>query len=583
MNKYYSYPNIDLWKNETWANKVSPAGHLIQYMQEHNTVAVSDYVPTYDISGYDDLTKHPLYRRKTHGIDDPGIVKELADCGISYLCTGQGGGAVRPEHCWICLCPQNAIDNWEKLPVYMFFDAEDETSPLWTMRALKHHWDKVEMLKRSMDFVLVILVDQYPSYDRIYFNIMQEFSILFPCDINRMYVDVSRVIDHMQLKDVPGFAYVDASGKPADPDAHVEQFGDLKLPVLNIVGNWGNCDSLERGLVITFGMNEGRFDRQWFIHSEVGKKMAQDMLYEYNYDHVNDPAFLKEMEDKGLVYKICFNKQGDRYIIAVPRQAYEEGKQLPVTLILQEVYEGNEHLAVTAHSYLAQWLEIAAQGECAIIFYVLEDIVSNDRAIDIVCDNAAEYNFDMSRVYITGHSHDGYFAYAMANRNPHFAAAIATLGIGVSPVGMNDVPDYSSTHNIANYDIPTVNIAGLCESDFPKSEEEKKTRWVNAWKQNFRNHNIPERTDEEILAAFDSKDYTQRTTCLAGDRFMTLWCDGIEHYIVDFDNKQGKNHLRVIRQQNMPHTVTPMMCTLSWDFLRRFKRDPETHEIIELF
>ncbi len=581
MNKYYSYPNIELWQTEYWKDRVAPLGHLIRHMQENAKVQPSDYEPTYAYSG--DLHQHPLYRHKTHGIDDPGIVAELNAAGLHYLCTGQGGTGDIPEHCWICLCPQKAIDEWKKLPVYMYFGCEDEKDPRWTMRALKRHWDKVEMLKRSMDFILVILVDQFPCYDMIYFNIIQEFSILFPCDIPHMYMDVSAQLEEGPLSSVPGLAFKDEAGNPVDPDSLIEYFGDLKLPVLNIRGRWGNCDSLGRGLVMTYGMNEGRFDREWFVHSEVGKHMVDGLMLEYKYDTVNDPAFQEEMRKKGLIYAIRFNELGERYIIACPRQQYEERTKLPVVLVLQEVYEGNEHLAVTAHSYLGEWLDIAAQGECALVFFVLEDVVSNDRAIDIVKNNAEEFCFDLSRVYLTGHSHDGYFSFAMADRNPDFPAAVALLGFSYVSGGMNARPDYTKDYNIANYDVPTVCITGLCESGFPKNEEDKRNRWVPQWQQMMRNYRLPVKSEEEILAAFDSEDYTQRTTCVAADEFRTLWADGIEHYICDFVNVDGKKHVRLIRQQNMPHTVTAKMCTLSWDFLRRFRRDPQTHKIEELY
>lgn len=580
MNRYYQYPNIGLWENEPWEDKVAPVACLIEYIQENNRVEESDYVPSFKVDG--DLKKHPLYREKTHGIDDPAVVDRLQGKGLAYLCTGQGGNKDK-EHCWFCICPQEAIDQWKKLPVYLYFGCEDETDPRWTMRAVKRQEKLIGELGKKRDFLIAVLVSQYPSRDRIYFNIMQELSVLFPCDISRMYLDVRTALEKGKLKDIPGFVYTDEHGKWADPDESVEKFGEQELPVLNIAGRWGNGDSLERGLVMTYGMNEGRFDREWMVHSEVGKRMAQDMLYEYRYSSVEDPGFQKEMEEKGLFYQICYNRFGDRYIWAIPRQAMEEKKKLPVVLLLQEVYGGNEHLAVTAHSYAAEWLEIAAQGECALMIFVLEDIVSNDRAIDMLREDAQKYPLDLSRMYVTGHSHDGYFAYAMANRNPDFVTAMGVLGMGACPFGMNEIPDYTQKHNIINYDIPTVNITGLCESWFPEDEADKRGRWVDMWKHVFMNHNIPNKTEKDILDAFESEDYTERTTCLAGDRFQTLWADGIEHYIVGFRNREGREHLRIIRQQNMPHTITPMMCTLTWDFMRRFRRDPETKKIIELY
>lgn len=582
MNKYYSYPNIEYWKTENWADKMAPLHRLIEYIMETNKILPSDYQPSYDDSG--DLKKHPLYREKTHGIDDPAVVKDLNDAGLYYLCTGQGGRAPIGERCWFAICPQSAVDNWTKLPCLIDFDREDERDPRWTMRAVKRYQKEIDLLKKNMDFVLIVLIDEDIDYDNIFFNILQEISTLFPCDLDHFYMNVSRVLNQgMQLKEVPGFKWVDLDGNEEDPDEKIEKFSELEIPVLNLKGHWGNGDSLARSLIMIHAMNEGKFNREWLVHSEVGKRMAQDLLIDYNYKFVEDPGLIKEMEERGLVYQVRYTQLGDRYIVAAPRQQVEENTMLPVVLVLQEVYPGNEHLAVTANTYAGEWLEIAAQGECIVIFFVLEDIVSNDRGVDIVKKTAEEFPIDLTRVYVTGHSHDGYFTYAFANRNPDFVTAIATLGMSECPFGMNEKADYTKPHNIRNYDIPEVNITGLWESRFPANEEEKLNVWLPKWKFTLDNFNIPPKSDEEILGAFESKDYVQRTTCMPGDRFSVLWADGIEHYFVDFINKEGKIHFRVIRQQNMPHSINPMMCSLSWDFLRRFRRDPDTKEIIELF
>lgn len=581
MNQYYRYPNIGLWETETWKDKIPPLTKLIAYMQETYQIEESTYVPSYSIEG--ELTKNPLYRAKTHGIDDPAVVKEINAMGLHYHCTGQGGRAPIGERCWIIIGPQKAVDNWTKLPMLLVFDKQDETDPRWTMRSVKKYWRLVEAAAKSMDHFLVIKTDMDVDYAGIWINILQEICCLYPIDTKQVHLDVSGIVDHMKLKDVPNYRYITTDGKEADPDENIETFGQYGIPTINIHRQWDNCDSLHRALCMTHPMNEGRFDRQWLVHSQVGKNMAQDMLYEWNYRTVEDPNFISEMEGKGLVYQVKRDARGDRYCLAFPRQQYEEGIKLPVVLVIQEVYEGNEHLAVTAHSYAAEWLEIAAQGECCVIYYALEDIISNDNAIAIIKNEASQLPIDLSRVYLTGHSHDGYFTYAMANRNPDFVTAIATLGMAICPEGMNTPPDYMNCHEIMNHDMPTVNITGLCESSFPTDEDDKLNRWVPQWKHTFKNHSIPARTSEQILSSFDSTNYVEKTTCMAGDRFHLLWKDGIEFYTVDFLNNEGKNHLRVIRQQNMPHTITPMMCTLSWDFLRRFKRDPETHQIIELF
>jgi hypothetical protein len=35
--------------------------------------------------------------------------------------------------------------------------------------------------------------------------------------------------------------------------------------------------------------------------------------------------------------------------------------------------------------------------------------------------------------------------------------------------------------------------------------------------------------------------------------------------------------------EHFPHMIAPQMPALSWDFLRRFRRDQETGEIIDLY
>ena len=451
------------------------------------------------------------------------------------------------------------------------------------MRAGKRYEKYIDLAALRQDFIFAVLVNEKPGYDKVYFNIMQEFSVLFPCDVDRFYLDVTVAAAYGKLSQVEGFRYTDRSGAALDPDGAIEDFLGTGIPVLDISGRWGNCDSLERGLVVTYDMNEGRFDRERFIHSGVGKRMARDMLYEYRYDTVEDPRFQKEMEDKGFVYEVARDEYGDRYIVAFPREAYETRKPVPLVMVLQEVYGGNEHLAVTAHSYLGEWLEIAAQGECGLLYYVMENNDTNERIIEIARRCAERYPFDLTRVYATGHSHDGYFAFELANRHPDFITAIALLGSAPAPKAMNARWDYSLRHELMDRDMPTVVINAMWEGNPPADRQDMLERFMPQWEYFFKVHRIPPRSAERYLAVFESAEYAERMTCLPGDRFSTLWSDGIEHYIVDFRNVEGKEHLRVIRQENMPHTVTPMMCTLSWDFLRRFRLDPETGRIRELF
>lgn len=575
-NKYYSYDGIHYWQDETWLHRVPGVTALIEYMQVHDSFPPIEYTPSFPVEG--DLHEHPLYRQKTRGIDDPAVVKALNDKGLEYLATGQGQD-------WWCLCPQKAIEEWTKLPVLIYFDKEDQNDPLWTMRSLKRHRQAIEMLAESMDFILITVnIMNPPDTKRIYLNILQEASCLFPCDISKFYIHVGTVIDHMKLKDLPGFVFNDQYGHvDEDPDASVEKFGSLEVPVLNMAYHWGNCDSLEKMLVMhNFAISE-YFHPDNLVHTEVGRRMADDMKLEYKYSYIEDPQLTAEMEAKGLVWSVRRNERGERYVVAAPRQQFEEGTKLPVVLYVQETYEGNEHLPVSGIAYAEEWFEIAAQGQCVLVMWALEDIVSNDRIIKVITDQLApEFHIDLERVYVTGHSHDGYFAYAMANRNPDFVTALAILGQNSCSFGMNEKADFSQIHEIINHDIPQINMMGLGESRFPQTEKELEEVWIPRWQHTMMNLNCRIKSREEILAAYNNPaNYTQSLTKIPGDKFRTFWAEGHEHYVVDFVNNEGKIHLRVVRTEDMPHTITPMMCAQSWDFLRRFRRDSKTKQIVE--
>jgi hypothetical protein len=576
-NKHYSYDGIHLWEDESWRGRVPGVTALIEYMQTHDKIGPVEYTPSFPVEG--DLHEHPLYRAKTHGIDDPAVVKELNDNGLEFLCTGQGQD-------WWCICPKKAIETWSKLPVLIFFDKEDQANPLWTMKSVTRHQQYIQMLTETMDFVLITInITNGPDTKRIYLNILQEASCLFPCDISRFYINVSTVADHMKLKEVPGFVFNDQYGNiDGDPDSLVKLFGTLKLPVLNMAYHWGNCDSLEKMLIL-HNFQQSEYYEVWkLVHTEVGKRMANDMKLEMNYSYVEDPKLTAEMEAKGLIWAVRRNACGERYIVAAPRQQFENGAELPVVLYIQETYEGNEHLPVSGIAYAEEWFEIAAQGQCVLVMWALEDIVSNDRIIEVITQQLApEFHIDLTRVYVTGHSHDGYFAYSMANRNPEFVTAISVMGMYPCPFGMNEKPDYTKIDEIKNHDIPAINLIGLAESRFPEADSDLEAVWIPTWQHVMLNYNCRVKTTEEILAAYKNPaNYTQAITKIPGDQFRTFWAQGHEHYIVDFVNSKGKIHLRTVRSEDMPHTITPIMCTLSWDFLRRYKKNPQTQEIIEL-
>jgi pimeloyl-ACP methyl ester carboxylesterase len=266
----------------------------------------------------------------------------------------------------------------------------------------------------------------------------------------------------------------------------------------------------------------------------------------------------------------------------------EPEKKLPVILVVQEMYRGNEHLPVAGLSYFYQTCEIAAQGECIVLFFALEHPDDNDLFADILEDAAGLYPVDKTRVYITGHSHDGLFAYEFAYRHPDIITAVATLG---DPCGLTYFGDPKmcikdeQIEVLKNIDIPVINMLGTNEGGamVPTPGTKDFEDFAIAWQRRLKASRCPMKTAEDIKLAQSSEDYATRKLGLPVDRTSVIWSHGFEHYIGEVKNIDGKYHLSLFISQNMPHTTTPFMLDMAWSFLRRFARDPKTKKIIELY
>jgi len=85
------------------------------------------------------------------------------------------------------------------------------------------------------------------------------------------------------------------------------------------------------------------------------------------------------------------------------------------------------------------------------------------------------------------------------------------------------------------------------------------------------------------MAAEHSDDYVTRLYGLPNDGSSLQVIDGVEHYIIDIKNVDGKKHLRIVGVQNMIHMAEPTMSMVAWTFMRRFARDQKTGRVIELY
>jgi hypothetical protein len=107
--------------------------------------------------------------------------------------------------------------------------------------------------------------------------------------------------------------------------------------------------------------------------------------------------------------------------------------------------------------------------------------------------------------------------------------------------------------------------------------------FIEAWQRRLQASRCPMKSREEIMAAERSEDYVTRLYGIPNDGSLLQVIDGVEHYIIDIKNIDGRKHLRIVGIENMVHTPEPTMPMVAWTFMRRFARDQKSGKVIELF
>lgn len=582
-NLDYRYAGIELWQDGLWADRISRIDGFVQHLTGNCRLHIGGYQRP-ELTGQ---TRKHLYSGKVGAVMVPEFFAYWEQKGLSLRCLDM------TEH-WMAAIPSHALPKGEKrLPVLAVYLQGDYDDHFWPMDIACQYEIYLEMAVRDDWIVLFTLSNKGPDKDRTYVNILQEASALFPCDMKRLYLDVSAIEN--QLGRIPCAV--------KNPEVLVKKVTGLQIPGLKLEGLWEYRGSLGRDLMMADKYSLGSFDREAVLHSETGKKLMEGILLEYRYDTVFDEGFQKHFEDRGLSLEVHYTN-GERWITLSPKAVDQSRSKLPLVCVMQEVYEGNEHLAVTAVSYFYEITKIAANGECILLFFVLEDADSNDLLAQLIEEVPDMYPVDKTRVYVTGHSHDGRFTLEFCARNYRKIAACATLGNfcgleSAKRLGKAGVTD-ERMEQLRTIELPLANFCGCAEHGgklpvnvdartlpLRPGQEFGRTLTLGdrleAWHRRLYAWNCPPKSDEEILAAKDSHNVVERKLGFPVDRSSVRVMDGFKHYIGDLRDTAGHYYLRMVGHENMPHLPTPAMLNLAWEFMSRFARDLETGEIKELW
>lgn len=591
MNSYYDYPHKELWADNAWDHRRSQIVPLAAWIGHENLA-------------HRRLAGLPEGMRRTQGqfdpkanaLTDPQAVEYWHLKGLHYHCTSMGANG------WVAMIPEPHLNKQgydDEMDTVITLVNANRKDPNWCMYVLEQYASQLEAAAAGQFAMLFIVSDSFDDENE-YISILQEATVIFHLNYQRFYLNLEAVKDaNIQLKDVPGFQYTDTCGDPADPDQAAGELGGIS--VLDISGRWQNKDSLFYKLIRGTGYSNAAFNYDQLIHSAVGKKMAEAMALEYEYDDAEDPGLMAYWDAMGLDCTF-HDYQGEQWVTFLPKDALEHPeKKLPCVCILQEVNRFDPHQAITGFACYLEYQHIAAQGECMLLYFAQESLDANDMLHDILKVAESEYPLDRSRIYITGHSHNGRFAAEYMRRHQPEIAAIATLGNEPGQLSPEVTSGFFVVTNQqldiqASCDTPLINISGFNErnSQFPLNMDAPHVRpgqWValdtfekraDSWQRRLHSARCPMRTVQEIRDTRFSPDLAERSIGVPADRTEVLTLDGSENYITDIKNVDGKYHLRMVALGNMPHTPTPAMVQLSWSFLRRFARNLETGEIIEL-
>lgn len=572
MNSAFLYPHYDSWDKALRPGSQTPLEKLMLFISQEEGGAD---MPA-DDSLYKDRGVEAEYSNKTFGYNVKALIDYWDSQGIHYECREMGGTR------WVSMVPLSAYQDREnRIPAIFVIHRENYQDKYWAMHTVMAYADVVSAAAKD-NMAVIFLTGAVPGVYE-YRGAVNEAQDLFPVDTKRIWLDVS---------------VLERNGKsPSDfgLDAEVKSIGSAGIPAISMDGYWQ-----KRGDAWLFMINSSSadIDKERIYHSEQGRVIAQTAAIQFDYDGPQDPALLKRFCDMGVVCQE-HDYKGHRWVSFTPAQ--NDSGPLPVILLFQEVNYSNDYLLNTAYASFYQYIELAAEGEAALLIFARESSDNNQMFVDILAEAEKMYSLDRSRVYATGHSHNGNFALEFTRRNPDLVTAAAILGNlpglphpsdCIIPVPFTDdmVEDLIRSYN------PISVISGLCEMGcmFPvgrfadnvapgySCQLTDNAGRIRSWQRRLRSCCVEEPTAEEVAAAADSEDLAVAKLGVPCDKTGVVHLYGFDHYIADFNNRDGKLALRLIGIENMSHMPVPSMLVMAWDFMRRFYRN-ESGDVVAAF
>lgn len=563
----YSYPDLHLWRDEAWDGWENLAAPLFRYLAKLY-LAKLKVCPLRD--RYKDRTDE-ITDEVNHAPYFKDIVEEWQKNGMYFSSYGMMGELMAPT----------SIEKHEIYdPKVLFIPFVRQGSPHEAMNLLA---ENDALLKEcARENILVQFADCPNACGGALMEKAIETQGTFRISYKNVYLDISLLEEAgVKLCDVPG---LDTGGWP-DPIVLAGR------KVVDISDKWQINIAHQYSISVLYRKNQPQWNYERHIRSLAGKRQAESMRLERDFSDFYDPRLMSFWKEKGIRCE-SHTLNRDWYVTLSPEALLKQPKtSLPLLVVMKEPRTACPGTMLTAFQFYYDFIELCARGEFIMLFFALETPWDNDDTLpDILNEVFKLYPVDQSRVYLTGQSHNGYYALEFYRTHPKLIACTATL---CDPVGLKTgarIDYYMSRsqeiiESFRKYDYPLININGNLENSYNKPNRSKETQDEDViyFQNRLKAFKLPMKTKEEILSCGMSTDYVTRKNGVPSDRTEVRYMMGSEVYLSDYKNEKGKWFFRYISLENTPHMIMPQMAELSWEFMRRFARNTKTGEIIERY
>ena len=567
-NQHYTYDDLYLWQDAAYEHSATEAAPVFMKLRELWLEKNAAGGFTKAFAGREDLQTDEVNRVAYF----PDVLAEWETKGMHFTSSGMMGISMAPEKIY-----RHEIYD---APVLYIPYVIDDDEPEQAMNLLSQNAELLE--EAAQENVLVQFADCFSATHGSVIEKIIESQGTFRTSYHPIYLDISLLKEAgLSLADVEGIK--------------IEEWAE---PV-TLLGRWcvDISDKLELrqahqhsiSNIYHWKVPEWNFDKH--IRSLAGKRQAESMHLEYDFKSTDDPRMEAFFKERGIRLDNHFLGH-DWYLTLTPESAMEHPEEkIPLLIVMKEPRTACRISTQTAFQFYYDFIEICARGEFMMLFFALETPEDNDEVLPgVLREVMAQYPVDETRVYLTGQSHNGYYALEFYRRHPNLIAAAATL---CDPVGLKvgAVIDYYKTRateiidSFRQHDFPLIDINGNLENSYARKDRSPETieEDVFYFENRMKAFRLHEFSKEEILSVHNSADRATAMNGVPSDRSEVRYMMGDEVYVSDYFNEKGELTFRYASIENTPHMIMPQMADLSWEFLRRFTRNPETGESGRLY